>query len=114
MPTERERIGSLLVFMRFVLQMLETVVQEPTVMEEDGAEANGEAGGEADSEVAKQQLLYCERFVEFMVDLLSQAPTRRFMHAVLEDRAVLIKCRLSPLFSHQQQGKICRQLTGKS
>ena len=47
-------------------------------------------------------LLYCERFVEFLVDLLSQAPTRRFVRTLLEDRAILVKCRLAPLIDHPQ------------
>ena len=32
----------------------------------------------------------------------SQLPTRRLTHAVLEDRAILVKCRLSPLIQHPQ------------
>ena len=34
--------------------------------------------------------------------LLLQLPTRRFVHAVLEDRAILIKCYMSRLYSHPQ------------
>ena len=48
----------------------------------------------------KQKLLYCERFVEFLTDLLSQLPTRRFIRTLLEDRAILTKCRMSALFNH--------------
>ena len=40
------------------------------------------------------------RFVEFLIDLVSQLPTRRFTHAILEDRALLVKCRMAPLFAH--------------
>lgn len=43
---------------------------------------------------------YCERFVDFISELLSQLPTRRFLHAVLEDKALLVKCYLAPLFKH--------------
>ena len=50
----------------------------------------------------KQKLLYCERFAELMIDLLSQLPTRRFVRTLLEDKAVLIKCRMSPLLEHPQ------------
>lgn len=53
-------------------------------------------------EVSQQGLLYSERFVEFMIDLMSQAPTRRYTHAILEDRAVLIKCKMAPLFQHEK------------
>ena len=34
--------------------------------------------------------------------LLLQLPTRRFVHAVLEDRAILVKCYMSRLYSHPQ------------
>ena len=72
-------------------------------------EANPEAMQEAEPEAAdlttpqnKQKLLYCERFVEFLTDLLSQLPTRRFIRTLLEDRAILTKCRMSALFNHPQ------------
>ena len=55
----------------------------------------------------KQKLLYCERFVEFLTDLLSQLPTRRFIRTLLEDKAILIKCRMSALFQHSQGGALC-------
>ena len=61
---------------------------------------NGKA--KAPGGLDRQRLLFCERFVEFMIDLMSQAPTRRYAHALLEDRAVLIKCRMSALFQHEQ------------
>ena len=58
-----------------------------------------------------QQLLYCERAIELLIDLLSQLPTRRFVRTLLDDRAVLIKCRMSPLFSHPD-GEALRCLKG--
>lgn len=139
-------------------------------MDAEGVEA---AAGEP-AQLDKQALLYCERFVEFLTDLLSQVgrvenrkgsrgsvavlaavaggcgsprqgvavsavaeategmaafvraahmppalhpplalalctspsvaqlPTRRFVHAVLEDRAVLVKCYMSRLYAHPQ------------
>lgn len=36
--------------------------------------------------------------MELCVDLLSQLPTRRFVRTLLEERAILIKARLSGLF----------------
>ena len=56
----------------------------------------------AEKPLDKQALLYCERGVELLTDLLSQLPTRRFVHTLLEDKAVLIKCKLSALHSHPQ------------
>ena len=50
-----------------------------------------------------------QRFLELLIDLLSQLPTRRFVRTVLEDRAVLVKCRLAPLFS-QPSGRLFSQL----
>lgn len=38
---------------------------------------NGDAGESDELPVAANALLYCERFVEFLIDLLSQLPTRR-------------------------------------
>ena len=64
-----------------------------------------DAGKQA--QITPPVLLYCERFAEFLVDLLSQAPTRRFVRTLLEDRAVLVKCRLAPLTAHPQ-GEPCR------
>ena len=79
------------------------------MLDEIAPEANAEAMQEAEPEVAdlttpqnKQKLLYCERFVEFLTDLLSQLPTRRFIRTLLEDRAILTKCRMSALFHHPQ------------
>ena len=54
----------------------------------------------ATSDPAPAAVLFCERFIEFLVDLLSQAPTRRFVRTLLEDRAILAKCRLAPLLLH--------------
>ncbi|GLI62109.1 hypothetical protein VaNZ11_004692 [Volvox africanus] len=45
-------------------------------------------------------LQYCERFLEFLIDLLSQLPTRRFVRTLLDDRALLVKCRMSKLFKY--------------
>jgi intron-binding protein aquarius len=63
------------------------------------------SGGEVDA----QRLAYCERFTEFLIDMLSQLPTRRFVRTMLEDRAVLVKCRLSALFSNPR-GRLFSQL----
>ncbi|EFN59246.1 hypothetical protein CHLNCDRAFT_29663 [Chlorella variabilis] len=87
------------------LEVLSAVVPEEQAMEEDGQEAAVGGSGKLD----RQALLYCERFVEFLTDLLSQLPTRRFVHAVLEDRAVLVKCYMSRLYTHPE-GRLYVQL----
>ena len=84
----------------FVCQVLDDVAptQDPDAMQD------GDTAAEADlsQPLAKQKLLYCERFVEFLTDLLSQLPTRRFIRTLLEDRAILTKCRMSALFQNPQ------------
>ena len=42
-------------------------------------------------------LLYCQRFIELCIDLLSQLPTRRFVRTLLSDCHLLELCRLSPI-----------------
>ncbi len=57
-------------------------------------------------------MLYLERFVELLIDLLSQLPTRRFLRALLLDMQVLERCDLSALgsTSGEVHGKLFRQL----
>jgi intron-binding protein aquarius len=43
-------------------------------------------------------LSYCERFVEFLIDLQSQLPTRKYTNVLLQDLHVLVATRLSPLY----------------
>ncbi|CAN4106566.1 unnamed protein product [Withania somnifera] len=54
-------------------------------------------------------VLYCERFMEFLIDLLSQLPTRRYIRPVIADVAVVAKCHLSALYRHEK-GKLFAQL----
>ncbi|XP_072032730.1 RNA helicase aquarius-like [Amphiura filiformis] len=59
--------------------------------------------------VAKSQVQYCERFVELMIDLEAQLPTRRFFNAVMDDAHVVVQCRLSNL-AKRDEGKLFNQL----
>ncbi|KAH7528063.1 hypothetical protein FEM48_Zijuj05G0031900 [Ziziphus jujuba var. spinosa] len=54
-------------------------------------------------------VLYCERFMEFLIDLLSQLPTRRYLRPLVADVAVVSKCHLSALYKHEK-GKLFAQL----
>ncbi|XP_028795937.1 RNA helicase aquarius [Neltuma alba] len=54
-------------------------------------------------------VLYCERFIEFLIDLLSQLPTRRYLRPIVADVAVVAKCHLSALYRHAK-GKLFAQL----
>lgn len=50
---------------------------------------------------ARDHILYCERFVEFISDLLSQLPTRRYVSTLLQDLHILPALRLSPMFNDE-------------
>ncbi|KAI0802538.1 hypothetical protein GGR55DRAFT_423690 [Xylaria sp. FL0064] len=49
----------------------------------------------------QENVLYCERFVEFISDLLSQLPTRRYVNTLLQDLHILPALRLSPMFNDE-------------
>ena len=51
-------------------------------------------------------LVYCERFVELLVDLDSQLPTRRYVNLLLKDLHVLTAIKLSPLYANSEDGLI--------
>lgn len=46
----------------------------------------------------EETLIYCERFLEFLVDLESQLPTRRYVNTLLKDLNLLSVIRLSQLY----------------
>jgi intron-binding protein aquarius len=48
-----------------------------------------------------EHVLYCERFVEFLTDLQSQLPTRRYVNTLLQDLHILPALTLSPLFNDE-------------
>ena len=54
-------------------------------------------------------LHFAERFLELLIDLLSQLPTRRFLHAVLAERQVLVKAKKATIFG-AEGGLLYRQL----
>ncbi|KAF1986979.1 putative DEAD helicases superfamily protein [Aulographum hederae CBS 113979] len=47
----------------------------------------------------KDKLLYCERFLELLIDFQGQRPTRRFVNALLQDLNTLPIVVLSPMYS---------------
>jgi intron-binding protein aquarius len=51
-----------------------------------------------------EQVLYCERFVEFLTDLQSQLPTRRYVNTLLQDLHILPVLHLSPVFNDEANG----------
>ncbi|KAI0180108.1 P-loop containing nucleoside triphosphate hydrolase protein [Hypoxylon sp. FL1284] len=49
-----------------------------------------------------EHVLYCERFVEFVSDMLSQLPTRRYVNTLLQDLHILPALQLSPMFNDEE------------
>ncbi|KAL8835547.1 MAG: hypothetical protein Q9170_003280 [Blastenia crenularia] len=55
-------------------------------------------------EANKNDLVYCERFLEFLTDLESQLPTRRYVNTLIRDLNLLALIRLSPMFNDAEHG----------
>ncbi|RWS28225.1 intron-binding protein aquarius-like protein, partial [Leptotrombidium deliense] len=53
---------------------------------------------------------YCEKFLEFLIDLEALLPTRRFLNALIDDCHVIVMCRKSKLSSRPTEGKLFNQL----
>lgn len=80
------------------------------VFPQPDSEVNNDLDFTSDFEgVNDASVLYCERFMEFLIDLLSQLPTRRYIRPVVADVAVVAKCHLSALYRHEK-GKLFAQL----
>ena len=47
------------------------------------------------------ELIYCEKFLDFLTDLESQLPTRRYVNTMLQDLNLLPLIRMSPMFNTQ-------------
>ena len=50
-------------------------------------------------------MIYCERFVEFLIDIEAQLPTRRFFNALMDDSHVVTAGLLSSL-SNREEGHL--------
>jgi intron-binding protein aquarius len=58
----------------------------------------------AENVKAEECLIYCERFIEFLSDLQSQLPTRRYVNALLHDSQLLVAVQLSPTYQQISHG----------
>eukprot|EP00099_Drosophila_melanogaster_P028280 NP_731647.3 uncharacterized protein Dmel_CG31368, isoform C [Drosophila melanogaster] len=63
----------------------------------------------AEGEVPRNVVHYCERFLEFIIDLEALLPTRRFFNTVLDDCHLIVRALLSPLV-RREEGKLFGQL----
>lgn len=59
--------------------------------------------------ISMQTVHYCERFMEFLIDLEALLPTRRFFNTVLDDCHLVVRCALAPLL-RRQEGMLFLQL----
>ncbi|KAG0259623.1 hypothetical protein BG011_002514 [Mortierella polycephala] len=57
-----------------------------------------------------EKIAYCERFMEFMIDLEAQLPTRRYFNTLIDDHQIVAICKLSNLASNEQTGTLFSQL----
>lgn len=53
---------------------------------------------------APENVVYCERFLEFLTDLESQLPTRRYVNMLVQDLNLLALIRISPMFNSPANG----------
>lgn len=53
---------------------------------------------------------YCERFLEFVIDLEALLPTRRFFNTVLDDSHLVVRCSIAPL-TKRTEGKLFSQVS---
>ena len=73
------------------------------------SEFDKEGDGDDGSSMDPLEEVFCERCLDFLTDLLSQLPTRRFVKAVLQERGIVVKCKMSGLYSRVQTS-LFRQL----
>src|SRR5437763_8797282 len=55
-------------------------------------------------------IAYCERFLEFLIDLEAQLPTRRYFNTLLNDHQILLLFKLSLLLKLKEVGEIFKKL----
>ena len=58
----------------------------------------------ASTKTSAASAIYCEKFLEFLSDLVSQLPTRRYVNTLLLDLNILAVIRLSPVFNREENG----------
>ncbi|XP_076946776.1 uncharacterized protein LOC143618445 [Bidens hawaiensis] len=99
---------SLMLEVKFLRNLIDEFLEvlDSKVFYYDDDEGSNARGFE---KVNEASILYCERFMEFLIDLLSQLPTRRYFKPLVADVAVVAKCHLSVLYRHEK-GKLFAQL----
>jgi intron-binding protein aquarius len=57
-------------------------------------------------EAAVENATYCERFLEFLIDLVSQLPTRRYVNTLIKDLNLLPVLKISKMFEDERNSLI--------
>lgn len=102
-------------YMKQFLKILSTAILEvdtETKMEADNPdEQNNRPDTQSCDGLNRDVALYCQRFIEFIIDIESQLPLRRFFHALMEDVHFIVRCQLSELARHKSaEGQLFNQL----
>lgn len=66
----------------------------------------------AEGTILPELVRYCERFVEFLIDIEALLPTRRFFNTVLDDSHLVVRANLSNL-ANRQEGKLFSQVSDR-
>ncbi|KAI0168458.1 intron-binding protein aquarius [Pestalotiopsis sp. NC0098] len=62
-----------------------------------------------DDKVKSDEVTYIARYIEFLTDLQSSLPTRRYVHTLLQDLHLLTAIKLSPVFRAEENAALRRQ-----
>ncbi|KAL4580798.1 hypothetical protein LXL04_017004 [Taraxacum kok-saghyz] len=102
---------SVMLEVKFLRNLIEEFLEvlDSKVFNQDNDDNNQESKVHGSEQINEASILYCERFMEFLIDLLSQLPTRRYFKPLVADVAVVAKCHLSVLYTHEK-GKLFAQL----
>ncbi|KAL9694348.1 hypothetical protein quinque_013633 [Culex quinquefasciatus] len=60
--------------------------------------------------ICEESVRYCERFLEFLIDLEALLPTRRFFNTVMDDCHVVVRCSMAPLLQ-RDEGNLFAQVS---
>ncbi|KAF9175690.1 hypothetical protein BGX21_006167 [Mortierella sp. AD011] len=58
----------------------------------------------------QEKIAYCERFMEFLIDLEAQLPTRRYFNTLIDDHQIVAICKLSKFANNKKTGTLFGQL----
>ncbi|KAG0550887.1 hypothetical protein BDA96_01G376300 [Sorghum bicolor] len=96
-------------FLRNLIEEFLEILDSKVILSNQDAGEESVLNESLSGQIDDSCVLYCERFMEFLIDMLSQLPTRRFLRPLVADVAVVAKCHLSALYTHEK-GRLFAQL----